>query len=123
MEATAMNEQYDADYSRNEMFAIGAAAGALVATAIQEVLDRRRQTPQSRLEQARDRASGLAQQGASYVSNLQESAQDYVADLTTGTRRQRRKARKAARKSAKRGGSSVDSLKEAAVSALGAAAI
>lgn len=112
-----MNEQYGqgADYNRNEMFAIGAAAGALIATVIQEALDRRRKTP---LERARDRAAGLGDQAGEYVSDLRDSAGEYLSGASKQVRKQSKKARKAAKK----GGKQVDLLKDAAVGALGAVA-
>ena len=100
-------------YDRNEMFALGAAAGALVATAVQELLDRRRR--KSPIERATERVSEVAGQGSKYVSDLTESAGDYVAGLSKQSRRTKRKQAKQARKQSMR-------LKEAAAGALGAVA-
>lgn len=93
---------------RNEMFAIGAAAGALIATAIQEMLERRRKTP---IERARERASGIVEESGAYVSGLSKRG-----------RKQLKQAQKAARKQAKQRGEQVGKLKEAATGALGVAA-
>jgi hypothetical protein len=79
---------------RNEMFAIGAAAGALVATAIQEMLERRRKTP----EGVSDQIAGLAEQGGKYVRNLADSASDLVSGAAKQGRKSGKQARKAARK-------------------------
>jgi len=100
-------------YDRNEMFALGAAAGALVATAVQEMIDRRRK--KSILEQVTEQASALAGEGSAFVSGLAEGAGDYLADLS-------KKSSKAARKQAKRARKQGMSLKDAATGALGAVA-
>jgi len=96
-------------YDRNEMFAIGAAAGALVATAVQEIIDRRRK--KSPLE----RVTAAAGEGSKYVGELTEQASDYLADLS-------KQGRKATRKQTKRARKQTASLKKAAAGALGAVA-
>ena len=100
-------------YDRNEMFALGAAAGALVATAVQEMLDRRRK--KSPLERATERVSEVAGQGSKYVGDLTGSAGDYIAGLS-------KPSRKATRKQAKRSRKQSMSIKDAAAGALGAVA-
>ncbi len=100
-------------YDRNEMFALGAAAGALVATAVQELLDRRRR--KSPLERASERVSEVAGQGSKYVGDLTGTAGEYIADLTKQRRKGGRKQATQARKQSMR-------LKDAATGALGAVA-
>ena len=112
-----MDETYrDAsNYDRNEMFAIGAAAGALLATAVQEVLDRRRKAPVEGVSGVSDQAQGLADQASDTVNALKESVGDSVA----GAVKQGWKYRKQAKKSA-----SQDSmLKDVAAGALSAVAV
>lgn len=99
------------DYDRNEMFAIGAAAGALIATVIQEALDRRRKTPKTPLERASDRVSAIVDESGEYVSNLSKRS-----------RKQLKRAQKAARKQAAQSGKQVEQLKGAAAGAVAAAA-
>jgi len=107
-------------YDRSEMFAMGAAAGALIATAVQEVIERRKKkTP---LEKASARAAALVSDGTEYARDLQESASAYVADLSKQSRRQLKQARKRASKQAKHTGKQAETLKDAAVGALGAVA-
>lgn len=100
-------------YDRNEMFAIGAAAGALVATAVQEMIDRRRK--KSPLERATERVSAAAGEGTKFVGDLTEQAGDYLSDLS-------KQGRKATRRQAKRARKQTSSLKKAAAGALGAVA-
>jgi len=95
------------------MFAIGAAAGALVATAVQEMIDRRRK--KSPLERATERVTAAAGEGSKFVGELTEQASDYLADLS-------KQGRKATRKQTKRARKQTASLKKAAAGALGAVA-
>src|SRR6478672_9693915 len=105
-------------YERGEMFAMGAAAGALIATAVQEVLQRRKKTP---LEKVAARAAELMSDGTDYTRDLQEKAGSYVAGLSKQSRKQIRQGRRQARKQSKQAGKQVAGLKEAAAGALGAA--
>ena len=100
------------NYDRNEMFAIGAAAGALIATAIQEMLERRRKTP---LERASERAAAIVSEGSQKISGLGETAAEYVSDISE-------QSRKAARKQAKKARKQAGALKEVAAGALSAVA-
>lgn len=116
-----MDETYrGSDYDRNEMFAIGAAAGALVATAIQEVLDRRRKT--TPLERASARVSGIADEGSKYARDLKESAGEYIADLSKIGRKKSKQGRKTARKRGKQAREQQGVLKGLATGALSAVA-
>ncbi|MDQ5853393.1 MAG: hypothetical protein M3380_15240 [Chloroflexota bacterium] len=133
------------NYDRSEMFAIGAAAGALIATAIQETLERRRR-PKTPLEQATARAAELKESAAGYVpglfrrrrktrlelateraaelresaaeraAELRGSATGYISDLST-------QGRKAARKQAKQSRKQAGKLSNIATGALSAAAV
>jgi len=102
------------------MFAMGAAAGALIATAVQEVLQRRKKTP---LEKVAARAAAIMSDGTDYTRDLQEKAGSYVAGLSKQSRKQSRQARKQARKRSKLAAKQVTGLKEAAAGALGAVAV
>jgi hypothetical protein len=100
-------------YDRNEMFAIGAATGALIATAVQEMIERRRR--KSPIERASERVSAVAGEGTKLVGDLTENAAGYFSGLS-------KQSRKAARKKSKRARKQTMSLKDAAAGALGAVA-
>src|SRR3954451_20452294 len=88
-------------YDRSEMFAMGAAAGALIATAVQEVLQRRKKTP---LEKVAARAAAIMSDGTDYTRDLQEKAGSYVAGLSKQSRKQIKQGRRQARKQSKQAG-------------------
>ncbi|GAC1651575.1 MAG: hypothetical protein NVS4B8_26600 [Herpetosiphon sp.] len=104
---------------RNEMFAIGAAAGALVAAGIQELVSRRRRTP---LERAQERAVELAGIGGDYASSLRDSASEYLDYLAGQSQKQWKQTKKQALKAAHKERKQAGRLGKVAGGALTAAA-
>lgn len=88
---------------RSELFVIGAAAGALVATIVQEIVAQRRQTPLERVQaRAQARVDELSKIGGGYLRGLQEGTADYLTLLGKQSNRKWKKTRKTATKQAKR---------------------
>ena len=98
---------YGGNDDRNELFLLGAAAGALVATVLQELLERRRQTP---LERAQARAEELAKIGGKYARSVTGDVGDYLDDLAKQGGKQWNQTKKAALKQAKQSRKQADTL-------------
>lgn len=121
MTQPSQNIQFD----RSEMFAIGAAAGALVTAAISEYLERRRpKTPwekaQARGAEALSSLSGTAKVGSQRAKEYVDAASDYVQEVIDTTPKSWQKTKKRGKKQRKQ--SQALGLKEAAVAALGVSA-
>lgn len=118
-------------FERGELFALGAAAGALVTAAISEYLERRRRaaTPWERAKaagvDALETVSESARAGTGRAKDYVQQAGDYVQELldtAPGVAEQTRSVvAKRRRQAGKQAARQADRLKEAAVGAVGSA--
>jgi hypothetical protein len=117
----------DVQLDHSEMFALGAAAGAVVTAAINEYLERRRpktawERAQARSADALDALSYSAKQSRKRARSYVDDATDYVQDalgMRPSTWKQTKKSVKKARKQASK---QAAGLREATVAALGTVA-
>ena len=118
-------------FDRSEMFAIGAAAGAVITAAISEYLERRR--PKTAWEKAQERSAdalnavtGSAKRSTKLAKGYVDVASDYVQDVLDSApktwQQTKKQTKKNAKKQRKQASKQVTGLKEAAVAALGVSA-
>ena len=117
---------------RGELFALGAAAGALVTAAISEILERRRRpaTPWERAKaagvDALDAVGESARAGSGRAKDYAQQASEYVQELIDAapgsTKKSRRAMAKRRRKAGKQAARQAELIKEAAAGVLGAVA-
>ncbi|HEX6287884.1 MAG TPA: hypothetical protein VFZ66_01775 [Herpetosiphonaceae bacterium] len=112
---------------RSEMFALGAAAGAIITAAISEYLER--QKPKTPWEKAQVRSaealaslSSTAKVGTQRAKGYADLASDYVQDMIETTPKTWKQTKKRAKKQRKQASKQMIGLKEAAAAALGMSA-
>jgi hypothetical protein len=113
---------------RTEVFALGAAAGAIITAAISEYLERQRpKTPwekaQARGAEALSSLSGSAKAGSQRAKDYVGVASEYVQEVIDSTPKGWQKSKQRSKKQSKRARKQAIGLKEAAVAALGVSAV
>lgn len=118
----------DPQLDRSEMFALGAAAGAVITAAVTEYLERRKpktawEKAQARGAEALDTLSGTARMGRKQAGKYVGSASQYMQDIFDTRPSRWEQTKKGARKTTKRARQQAVGLKEAAAAAVGTVAI
>jgi gas vesicle protein/uncharacterized protein YciW len=120
-------QSQDIQLDRTEMFALGAAAGAIITAAISEYLERQRpKTPwekaQAKGVEALSSLSGSAKAGSQRAKEYVGAASDYVQEVIETTPKSWQKSKQRSKKQSKRARQQTIGLKEAAAAALGVSA-
>lgn len=113
---------------RSEMFALGAAAGAVITAAVTEYLERRKpktawEKAQARSAEALDTLSDTAKLSRKQARKYVGSASQYVQDMFDTRPSRWEQTKKSAGKTTKRARQQVIGLKEAAAAAVGTVAV
>lgn len=125
---TQESYQYgDIQWDRSEIFALGAAAGAVITAAITEYLDRRKpktawEKAQARGAEAVEAVTAGAKRGRKQAKGYADVASEYVQDVLEAAPKQWKQTKKSAAKQTKQMRKQAIGLKEAAAGVVGAAA-
>ncbi len=118
----------DTQLDRSEMFALGAAAGAVLTAAVTEYLERRRpktawEKAQARGAEALDTLSDTARLSRKQAQKYVGAASEYVQDVFDTKPSKWKQTKKSVRKRTKRAQKQAIGLKDAAAAAVGAVAV
>ena len=118
----------DTQLDRSELFALGAAAGAVLTAAVTEYLERRRpktawEKAQARGAEALDTLSDTARSSRKQAQRYVGAASEYVQDVFDTNPSKWNQTKKSARKRTKLAQKQAIGLKDAATAAVGAVAV